>query len=100
MGKNAVIFGGNWDNAANSGSRASNWNNSPTNSNDNIGARGVCEDKKKVAASLCRRHGAAGRPFSLWSAMLSCFGKYPWGSGRAPSSRHVAANGAASFCHA
>lgn len=44
MGKNAVIFGGNWSDGANAGSRYSNWNNSPTNSNNNIGARGVCED--------------------------------------------------------
>ena len=41
MDKFAVLFGGNWDNTSNSGSRASNWNNSPTNSNNNIGARGV-----------------------------------------------------------
>jgi hypothetical protein len=44
MGHRASIFGGNWDNAANSGSRASNWNNYPWNSNGNIGARLVCED--------------------------------------------------------
>jgi hypothetical protein len=99
MGKNAALFGGNWDNTSNSGSRASNWNNSPTNSNNNIGVRGVCEGNKKVETPLCRRYGAAGRPFILWSAMLSCFGKHPWGSGRAPSSHRVVTNGAASFCH-
>lgn len=44
MGKNAVLLGGNWNDGANAGSRYSNWNNSPTNSNNNIGARGVCED--------------------------------------------------------
>ena len=99
MGNNAVLFGGNWNEGANSGSRASNWNNSPTNSNDNIGARGVCEDKELASSMLCRGYGPAGRPSSMWSAMLSCFGKHPWGSGRAPSSRRVAANGAASICH-
>jgi len=99
MDKFAVLFGGNWDNTSNSGSRASNWNNSPTNSNNNIGARGVCEDKELASPSLCCRYGAAGRPSSMWSAMLSCFGKHPWGSGRAPSSHRVVANGAASFCH-
>ena len=44
MGKFAALFGGNWDNGANCGSRASIWNNSPANSNVNIGLRGVCED--------------------------------------------------------
>lgn len=86
MGKNAVIFGGNWDNTSNSGSRASNWNNSPTNSNNNIGARGVCEDMT-FASTLCRRYGAAGRPLSMWSAVLSCFGKHLWGFRKATSSR-------------
>jgi hypothetical protein len=96
MGKNAVLFGGNWDNTSNSGSRCSNWNNSPTNSNNNIGARGVCEDRNFAVFSLCRRYGAAGRPSFLWSAMVSCFGEYLWGSGIAPSSHRVVANGAAS----
>ena len=40
---NAVLFGGNWNNGANCGSRASIWNNSPANSNVNIGVRGVCD---------------------------------------------------------
>ena len=99
MDKFAVLFGGNWDNTSNSGSRASNWNNSPTNSNNNIGARGVCENKELASSSLCCRYGAAGRPSSMWSAMLSCFGKHPWGSGRAPSSHDFMVNGAASFFH-
>ena len=43
MDKFAVLFGGNWDNTSNSGSRASIWNISPTNSFNNIGARGVCD---------------------------------------------------------
>jgi hypothetical protein len=37
----AALLGGNWGNGANSGSRCSNWNNGPSNSNNNIGARGV-----------------------------------------------------------
>lgn len=96
MGKNAVLFGGNWNNGANSGSRCSNWNNAPTNSNNNIGARGVCEDMGFII-SLCCRQGAAGRPIRMWSARLSCFGKHLWGSGRASSS--LRAKDAASLCH-
>jgi len=33
------------NNGANSGSRASNWNNVPWNSNWNIGLRAACDDK-------------------------------------------------------
>jgi len=36
-----VKLGGNWNETTNSGSRNSNWNNAPTNSNNNIGSRGV-----------------------------------------------------------
>ena len=98
MGINAVIFGGNWDNGSNCGSRASNWNNSPSNSNSNIGARGVCEGKRIGIYLLCHRYGVAGRPNLMWSAMLSCFGEYPWGSGIAPSSNdYFIANSAASI---
>ena len=97
MDKFVVLLGGNWDNASDSGSRASNWNNSPTNSNGNIGARGVCEDKELVFLELCCRYGAVGRPTSMWSAMLSCFGKHLWGSGIALSNHRVVVNSAASF---
>lgn len=41
--ENAVLFGGYWGGASNSGSRASLWDNSPTYSNYHIGARGVCD---------------------------------------------------------
>ena len=41
--ENAVLFGGAWANTSNSGSRASGWNLSPTNSYNDIGARGVCD---------------------------------------------------------
>lgn len=94
MGNNAVLFGGNWDNAANSGSRCSNWNNAPTNSNNNIGARGVCEDTRLEAPLGCR-YGAAGRPVDVWSAIQSCFGKHASGFSRTPSNRK--AKGAAGF---
>lgn len=40
----AALFGGNWNNGSNAGSRCSNWNNSASNSNNNIGSRGVCGD--------------------------------------------------------
>lgn len=40
---NAVLLGANWDNSGNAGARASNWNNEPWNSNDNVGARGLCD---------------------------------------------------------
>ena len=41
--ENAVLFGGSWGNAANSGSRASNWSGSPTSSSSYIGVRAVCD---------------------------------------------------------
>jgi len=99
MDKFAVLFGGNWGYTSSSGSRASHWGLSPAYSSYSIGTRGVCEDKELASPLLCCRYGAAGRPSSMWSAMLSCFGKHPWGSGRAPSSHRVVANGAASFCY-
>jgi hypothetical protein len=40
----AALFGGNWNNGVNSGSRASNWNNHPANSNTNIGAVLLCDE--------------------------------------------------------
>ena len=85
MGINAAIFGGNWDETSNSGSRCSNWNNSPTNSNNNIGSRGVCEDAS-LENPLQRCHGTLGRPYLVWSAMLSRFGEYLWGFRKTTSS--------------
>jgi len=41
--ENAVRFGGGWAAAADSGSRSSLWNASPTDSADSIGVRGVCD---------------------------------------------------------
>ena len=43
MDKFAVLFGGNWDNSSYSGSRASYWLISPSNSSNSFGARGVCD---------------------------------------------------------
>ena len=43
MLSNAALFGGVWDNAADSGSRASYWNSLPSNSDALIGARGRCD---------------------------------------------------------
>ncbi|KAF1041404.1 MAG: hypothetical protein GAK35_03333 [Herbaspirillum frisingense] len=40
---NAALFGGNWNNTTNSGSRASYWNDAPSASTASIGARGVCD---------------------------------------------------------
>ena len=37
-----MLFGGNWNNGANCGSRASNWNTAFSNSSNNIGGRAVC----------------------------------------------------------
>jgi len=39
------LFGGNWNNGTNCGSRCANWNNSPLDLNSNIGARGVADTK-------------------------------------------------------
>jgi len=45
---NAAIFGGNWNETSNSGSRASNWNNAPSNSNNNIGSRCVGDENSDI----------------------------------------------------
>jgi hypothetical protein len=42
-GAGAARFGGNWNASSNSGSRCSNWNDSPTSSSDNNGVRGACD---------------------------------------------------------
>ena len=41
--ENAAIFGGIWTDGSNAGSRFSAWNASPTTSNIDFGARGVCD---------------------------------------------------------
>jgi hypothetical protein len=59
-------LGGDWNNGANAGSRASNWNNSPWNANANIGARGRCDDRFR----LCVGYGRAGRPHLVVSPII------------------------------
>ena len=60
-------------NGVTSGSRASNWNNYPWNSNWNIGLRAACDDRFLPR----RRVTAPGADHVvLWSATSSCFGKY------------------------
>ena len=39
MDGRGLIVGGNWNNGSNSGRWASNWNNAPSNANNNIGFR-------------------------------------------------------------
>jgi len=73
MGMVAVILGGNWNNGSNSGSRCSNWNNSASNSNNNIGVRCACEHISKL---LYKCYGFICRPNKIWSAIFTCFGKY------------------------
>jgi len=46
--ENVAIFGGAWFESANSGSRASNWGNSPPVSGNYLGARGVCDHLRLV----------------------------------------------------
>lgn len=46
--ENAARFGGAWNVSASSGSRSSSWIISPTNSDDYIGARGVCDHLRLV----------------------------------------------------
>lgn len=48
------------NNAADSGSRASNWNNYPWNSNWNIGLRAACDDKfypRRIVKATGADHG-------------------------------------------
>ena len=60
-------FGGNWNNAANSGSRYAN-TNTASNSNTNNGGRGVCDDSFLRSALTVRRC----RPITTKSGQLSC----------------------------
>jgi len=77
-------LGGNWNNSSNSGSGCANWNNAPSNSNNNIGVRGVGDDSNQY--TLWCGYGASGRPCKKWSAHLSCFGEHKQRSGKARSS--------------
>lgn len=73
MDKGAVILGGNWNNGVNAGSRCSNWNNSASNSNNNIGLRCACDD---ISTLLYKCYGFICRPSKIWSAMFAYFGEY------------------------
>jgi len=55
-------FGGNWNNGDQAGSRSSNWNNSVSNSNNNISGRGVCDDLQ----ALCTYHKAVQADHNRW----------------------------------
>ncbi len=79
-----MLFGGNWNESSNSGSGCANWNNAPSNSNNNIGVRGVGDDSNQY--TLWCGYGAPGRPCIKWSARLSCFGEHKQRSGKARSS--------------
>lgn len=74
-----MIFGGNWNETSNSGSRCSNWNNSPTNSNNNIGVRAVCDE---VIDYLIHYPTSTelGVGQIIWSAFSSRFGEHITGS--------------------
>ncbi|MBN9055348.1 MAG: Retron-type reverse transcriptase [Rhizobiales bacterium] len=81
------IFGGSWINGSNAGSRYANLDYWPENSNENISARGACDNPLPA-----RRRSRPRRPLSTgayapgWSAQPSSFGKYTARSGRAGSS--------------
>lgn len=82
MKPRASIFGGSWLNDDNAGSRYANVDNWPGNSNDNVGARGRCDDRlhaRRRSRSRRRTMFDQGR----WSARRSCFGEYVARSGRA-----------------
>jgi len=73
----AAKLGGNWSNGSNAGSRCSKWNNYPWNSNNNIGARGACDDKSASGSVKAGRGDhVCGQPVS------TCFGEYIAGSAK------------------
>jgi hypothetical protein len=71
----AAILGGSWLNDDNAGSRYANVDDWDDDSNENLGARGRCDDP--ISA---RRRSRSRRPATSsqgwWSARLSCFGEY------------------------
>jgi len=69
MDNTAVLLGANWSNGANAGSRASNWNNAPSNSNNNIGSRAVCDDNALDYLRISKRT-TCGQP------CCTSFGEY------------------------
>jgi hypothetical protein len=73
---NVSQLGGNWNNGVNAGSRSSNWNNTASNSNNNIGLRLVCDDNLLVSDSYGIASRLHGQPF------LSSFGEHTYRFGR------------------
>lgn len=67
-------FGGNRNNAANSGSRCSNWNNVAWNSNWNIGLRAACDDQQHPRLGC---YGVRGGPSKIGGQHTAAgFGKH------------------------
>jgi RNA-directed DNA polymerase len=90
MKPRASIFGGSWHNDGNAGSRYANVDNWPDNSDDNLGARGRCEDglgRAFCARRPLRRRRPTTSGHDPWSARLSRFGEHAARSGRAGRSR-------------
>jgi hypothetical protein len=99
MSMRPSIFGGSWINGDNAGSRYANLDYWPENSNENIGARGACDDpfptrrwsrsrrsSSTVAASGWQHRDFASGKTRGWSAQPSGLGEYTSRSGTAGSS--------------
>lgn len=84
------IFGGSWINGDNAGSRYANLDNWPENSNENLSARGACDDPYRARhwSRPCRPI-TTGAQASGWSAGSSGLGEYIARSGTAGSSGHA-----------
>lgn len=71
--RHTAIFGGNRDETTNSGSRASNWNNTVWNTNWNIGCRYACN---RIHNALVYLMGYSVRSLCKWLAHFSCVSEY------------------------
>lgn len=71
--RHTAIFGGNRDNTVESGSRASNWNNTVWNTNWNIGSRYACNRNINALVYLM---GYSVRSLCKWLAHFSCVSEY------------------------
>lgn len=81
------IFGGSWHNGSNAGSRYANLDNWDGNSDNNLSARGACDDPIPARRrSRPRRPQSTGAIASGWSARPSGFGEHITRSGKAGSS--------------
>lgn len=88
------IFGGSWFNGSNAGSRYANLDYHPENSNDNISARGACDNPFPARRQLRLRRPSSNRAVAICqmrgrSAQPSGFGEHMTGSGTAGSSGFV-----------